>query len=66
MLFFEDYDRDYEKKLWEMRFEQIAPIVEQILGKDEYKEFIKLYISEFMNPENFLYYSKFVFECTKV
>lgn len=65
MLFYENIDRAYEKELWEMRFSQISPILESILGVKEYAEFTELYIKEFMNPENFLYYSKFSFTALK-
>ena len=63
-LFFEE-DREYEKELWKMRFEQIEPIFAPILGESSYQIFSNQYIDELMNPENFLYYSKFVFSARK-
>ena len=65
MLFFENEDRIYEKTLWEMRFEQIKSVFTSILGENDYKEFTKCFISELMNPQNFLYYNKFIFKVMK-
>jgi ubiquinone/menaquinone biosynthesis C-methylase UbiE len=65
MLFFENEDREYEKELWEMRFKQIEPIFAPVLGNSCYQKFSTQYIAELMNPENFLYYSKFVFKTVK-
>ena len=65
MSFFEKEDREYEKKLWNMRFKQIEPVIAPILGTEEYQNFTKLYISELMNMENYLYYSKHVFTAVK-
>lgn len=65
MLFFEDEDRNYEKTLWQMRFSQIKPVFTPILGEEGYFDFTNRFISELMNPQNFLYYNKFVFKATK-
>ncbi|MBT4791835.1 MAG: class I SAM-dependent methyltransferase [Halobacteriovoraceae bacterium] len=66
MLFFENTDRIYEKKIWDMRFEQIEGLLVPLFGEEGFKEFAELYSLELQNSENFLYYSKFIFKATKV
>ena len=66
MFFFKEEDRKHEHQLWIMRFRQIRPYIEDILGKNDFEKFQSAYLREIMTPLNFLYYNKFVFFSKKI
>ena len=65
ILFFEESDRFYEYTLCQMRLTQLKPNIGRIIGKNNVDKFINSYLEEILNPENFIYYQKFIFEVTK-
>ena len=65
MNFYDLKDLSYEIELWEMRLRQIRSILEEVIGKENYENFSRLYLEELSNPKNFLYYTKHIFTVYK-
>ncbi len=64
--FFNEEDRKHEHKMWEMRFKQIRPRLEEILGESKFEKFQQAYLREILSPLNFVYCNKFTFFAKKL
>lgn len=66
MIFASIDDREFEAHLWSERLNQARPLIEGILGPNEFASFSQMYLEEILKGDELFYYTKFVIHGEKL